>query len=64
MTLRHASDVALAAYADELAAAIAPTAADHDVVVAPYSLLQRDREHWLAHEWHLVVLDEALTRVA
>lgn len=30
VTLRHASDVALAAYADELAAAIAPTTADHD----------------------------------
>lgn len=39
--------------------ALADAVADHDVVVAPYSLLQRDREHWLAHEWHLVVLDEA-----
>lgn len=39
------------------------TAADalqqHDVVIAPYSLLQRDRERWLAQPWHLVVLDEA-----
>ena len=32
---------------------------EHDLVIAPYSLLQRDRERWLAHEWHLVVLDEA-----
>ncbi len=31
----------------------------HDLVIAPYSLLQRDRERWLAHPWHLVVLDEA-----
>ena len=31
----------------------------HDVVIAPYSLLQRDRERWLAQPWHLVVLDEA-----
>ena len=30
-----------------------------DLVVAPYSLLQRDRERWLAQRWHLVVLDEA-----
>ncbi len=33
--------------------------AAHDVVIAPYSLLQRDRERWLAQPWHLVVLDEA-----
>jgi len=33
--------------------------AAHDVVIAPYSLLQRDRERWLAAQWHLVVLDEA-----
>ena len=31
----------------------------HDVVIAPYSLLQRDRERWLQTPWHLVVLDEA-----
>ena len=31
----------------------------HDLVIAPYSLLQRDRERWLAQAWHLVVLDEA-----
>jgi SNF2-related domain/Helicase conserved C-terminal domain len=30
-----------------------------DIVIAPYSLLQRDRERWLAQRWHLVVLDEA-----
>ena len=31
----------------------------HDVVIAPYSLLQRDRERWLQAPWHLLVLDEA-----
>jgi superfamily II DNA or RNA helicase len=31
----------------------------HDVVIAPYSLLPRDREGWLQAQWHLVVLDEA-----
>ena len=31
----------------------------HDIVIAPYSLLQRDRERWQAQAWHLVVLDEA-----
>ncbi len=30
-----------------------------DLVIAPYSLLQRDRERWQAQPWHLVVLDEA-----
>jgi superfamily II DNA or RNA helicase len=30
-----------------------------DLVIAPYSLLQRDRERWLQAPWHLVVLDEA-----
>jgi superfamily II DNA or RNA helicase len=33
--------------------------ADHDIVIAPYSLLQRDKERWLQAQWHLVVLDEA-----
>ncbi|MBU3739456.1 MAG: helicase SNF2 [Rhodoferax sp.] len=33
--------------------------AEADLVIAPYSLLQRDRERWLGQEWHLVVLDEA-----
>jgi len=33
--------------------------ARHDLVIAPYSLLQRDRERWLKQAWHLVVLDEA-----
>jgi superfamily II DNA or RNA helicase len=37
----------------------AGTTHDHDVVIAPYSLLQRDREGWLQAPWHLVVLDEA-----
>ncbi|MBK9347620.1 MAG: DEAD/DEAH box helicase [Burkholderiales bacterium] len=31
----------------------------HDLVIAPYSLLQRDKERWLEQAWHLVVLDEA-----
>ncbi len=31
----------------------------YDVVIAPYSLLQRDRDRWLEQPWHLVVLDEA-----
>ena len=30
-----------------------------NVVIAPYSLLHRDRERWLAQPWHMVVLDEA-----
>jgi hypothetical protein len=33
--------------------------AGHDLVIAPYSLLQRDRERWQAQAWHIVVLDEA-----
>ncbi|AGX88439.1 DEAD/DEAH box helicase [Candidatus Symbiobacter mobilis] len=32
---------------------------DHDVVIAPYSLLHRDRDRWLQARWHLVILDEA-----
>lgn len=39
--------------------AVADEVAEHDLVIAPYSLLQRDRERWLARPWHLVVLDEA-----
>ncbi|MDD2712931.1 MAG: SNF2-related protein, partial [Simplicispira sp.] len=39
--------------------AVADSMAEHDIVIAPYSLLQRDRERWLAAQWHLVVLDEA-----
>ncbi len=39
--------------------AVAESMAAHDIVIAPYSLLQRDRERWLAAQWHLVVLDEA-----
>ncbi|WP_342721795.1 DEAD/DEAH box helicase [Acidovorax sp. FHTAMBA] len=38
---------------------VADEVTEHDLVIAPYSLLQRDRERWLAHQWHLVVLDEA-----
>lgn len=33
--------------------------AAHDLVIVPYSLLQRDRERWLDQPWHLVALDEA-----
>lgn len=33
--------------------------ANNDLVIAPYSLLQRDRERWQAQAWHMVVLDEA-----
>jgi superfamily II DNA or RNA helicase len=39
--------------------AVADTIHQHDIVIAPYSLLQRDRERWLEQSWHLVVLDEA-----
>ncbi|WP_414707491.1 SNF2-related protein [Rhodoferax sp. UBA5149] len=39
--------------------AVADTMDQHDIVIAPYSLLQRDRERWLEAQWHLVVLDEA-----
>ncbi len=39
--------------------AAAAQIAGHDLVIAPYSLLQRDRERWLRQAWHLVVLDEA-----
>jgi superfamily II DNA or RNA helicase len=38
---------------------LADDMATHDLVIAPYSLLQRDRERWLQAQWHLVVLDEA-----
>ena len=38
---------------------VASGMAQHDIVIAPYSLLQRDRERWQAQAWHLVVLDEA-----
>ena len=37
----------------------ADTMMEHDIVIAPYSLLHRDRERWLQATWHLVVLDEA-----
>ena len=32
---------------------------DFDIVLTPYSLLHRDRDLWLATNWHLLVLDEA-----
>ena len=38
---------------------VAASMSECDVVIAPYSLLQRDRERWLEASWHLVVLDEA-----
>lgn len=38
---------------------VADSMGEHDVVIAPYSLLQRDKERWLQARWHLVVLDEA-----
>ncbi len=30
-----------------------------DLLIAPYSLLLRDRERWLSQKWHVLVLDEA-----
>ena len=33
--------------------------ATQDLIIAPYSLLKRDRDRWLKQPWHLVVLDEA-----
>ncbi len=38
---------------------VAAEMGSHDIVIAPYSLLQRDKERWLEQVWHLVVLDEA-----
>jgi superfamily II DNA or RNA helicase len=38
---------------------IADSMHDHDIVITPYSLLERDRERWLKAKWHIVVLDEA-----
>jgi superfamily II DNA or RNA helicase len=38
---------------------VADSMAAHDIVIAPYSLLQRDKERWLDAQWHIVVLDEA-----
>ena len=38
---------------------VAASMHEFDLVIAPYSLLQRDRERWLQAHWHLVVLDEA-----
>ena len=38
---------------------VANSMSAHDIVIAPYSLLQRDKDRWLETHWHLVVLDEA-----
>ncbi len=38
---------------------VASEMGSHDIVIAPYSLLHRDKERWLEQVWHLVVLDEA-----
>ncbi len=38
---------------------VAAEMGNHDIVIAPYSLLQRDKERWLEQVWHLVALDEA-----
>ena len=38
---------------------VAQEVAAQDLVIAPYSLLQRDKDRWLDAQWHLVVLDEA-----
>ena len=38
---------------------VATEIAEHDVVIVPYSLLQRDRDRWVKQAWHIVVLDEA-----
>jgi superfamily II DNA or RNA helicase len=38
---------------------VANSMAEFDIVIAPYSLLQRDKERWLEAQWHIVVLDEA-----
>ena len=38
---------------------VAGSMAEHDIIIAPYSLLQRDKERWLEAQWHIVVLDEA-----
>ena len=35
--------------------------AEADIVISTYALLSRDSEHLLAHEWHLLILDEAQT---
>ena len=38
---------------------VADTIDQHDIVIAPYSLLHRARDRWLQVKWHLVVLDDA-----
>ncbi len=38
---------------------VAHTIHEHDIIIAPYSLMKRDQERWLEAQWHIVVLDEA-----
>jgi superfamily II DNA or RNA helicase len=38
---------------------VVDTMSEQDIVIAPYSLLHRDRERWLNAKWYIVVLDEA-----
>ena len=44
-----------------LRAALFDAIEDHDLVVTTYPLLARDHETLTAHEWHIVLLDEAQT---
>ena len=44
-----------------LRAALFDTISDHDLIVTTYPLLARDHETLTAHEWHIVLLDEAQT---
>jgi superfamily II DNA or RNA helicase len=37
----------------------ADTLVDNDIVLTSYALLPREKERWLATQWHMVVLDEA-----
>lgn len=36
-----------------------PCIADHDLIITTYPLLARDKEKLLAHQYHLLILDEA-----
>jgi superfamily II DNA or RNA helicase len=38
---------------------VTPALSETDIVFTPYSLLHRDRDLWLANDWHMLVLDEA-----
>jgi superfamily II DNA or RNA helicase len=37
----------------------ADTLIDNDIVLTSYALLAREKDRWLATDWHMVVLDEA-----